>query len=267
LKPLFCFGGKGGTPIRFNRLFEYLRQDQPVYYFRSRGLMAGERTENFVEDIAADYIKELKKIQPHGPYYFLGESGGGLVAYEMAQQLQHKGEAVAFLGMLDTYISRFRHGNKLGLMSWLLLLRKHIQSLTGGGRMGLRVYAQYYLNLWKHKFLRFKEWARKKWMNIRYGNVFDKYDRVERANKMAGRAYMPKPYSGTVHLFHAARQAELENNSPHNGWGEMGIEDLVIHPLECFHGNILFEPFVGQLAEIVNRCLDDQAGNTEARSV
>lgn len=258
-QPIFCLGGKGGTPIRFNRLFAYLAKDQPVYYFRSRGLNPGENTENFVEDIAADFINELKTVQPHGPYYFLGESSGGLVAYEMAQQLYRAGETVAFLGMLDTYISSYRNIKN----NWLLLLRKHSQTLAGGGMDGLRVYIGYYVNLWKHKFYRFKNFARRKWLNIRYGNVFEKYDRVERANKLAGRAYIPRPYAGQVHLFHAARQAEFENNAPHNGWGEIGINELIIHPIECYHGNILFEPFVNQLAGILNRCLDDRAGNND----
>ncbi len=257
--PIFCLGGKGGTPIRFNRLLEYLGEDQPVYYFRSRGLNPGESTENLVGDIAADYINELKRVQLHGPYHLLGESSGGLVAYEMARQLVREGERIAFLGMLDTYISR-NHNNK---NNWLLLLKKHTQTITNGGVDGLRVYIRYYAGLWKHKIYKLKNWARRKLMKIRYRDVFEKYDRVERANKMANRAYMPQPYPGTVHLFLAVSQARFENNNPHKGWGEVGIDNLIVHPIECYHGNMLFEPFVSYLAGILIQHLSERPAADE----
>ena len=255
-QPLFCLGGKGGTPIRFNRLFQYINEDRPVYYFRSRGLGADEKTEDFVEDIAADFIHELKRVQSHGPYHFLGESSGGLVAYEMTRQLLGQGESVAFLGMLDTYISRYRRHDK---PNWLLLLRKHTQTIKSGGAAGLGAYIKYYAGLWNYKVYQFKDWADNKWTRIRYRDVYKKYDRVEKANRKANRAYAPGPYAGTVHLFHAASQARFENNSPHNGWGDAGIDRLVIHPLECYHGNILFEPFVSEIAGIVNRQLNESS--------
>ena len=96
-QPLICLGGKGGTPIRFNRLLEHIGQDQPVYYFRSRGLDQDERTEDFVEDIAVDFIDELKRVQPHGPYYFLGESSGGIVAYEVLSNCSCRVRRLHFL--------------------------------------------------------------------------------------------------------------------------------------------------------------------------
>ncbi|MBI5352258.1 MAG: AMP-binding protein [Chloroflexi bacterium] len=263
-QPLFCLGGKGGTPIRFNRLFQYISGDRPVYYFRSRGLGADEKTEDFVEDIAADFINELKRVQPHGPYHFLGESSGGLVAYEMAQQLHLQGETIAFLGMLDTYISRYRSNNK---PNWKLLLKKHSQTLINGGVKGLAAYFKYYAGLWNYKVYQLKDWAGQKWTRVRYREVFQKYDRVERANRLANRAYIPKPFSGTVHLFHAATQARYENNSPHNGWGDAGIEDLIIHSLECYHGNILFEPYVSQIAEIINQKLNGENQQSGAVSI
>ena len=55
-----------------------------------------------VEEIAADYIREMHKKQPHGPYHLAGLSFGGLLAFEIAQQLRRKGEEVAFLVMFDT---------------------------------------------------------------------------------------------------------------------------------------------------------------------
>ncbi len=53
-------------------------------------------------EAAADYIAELRQVQPHGPYLLGGFSGGGLTAWEMAQQLEAAGEEVALLVLLDT---------------------------------------------------------------------------------------------------------------------------------------------------------------------
>jgi nonribosomal peptide synthetase DhbF len=55
-----------------------------------------------VEGLAAHYIEEMRQVQPQGPYRLIGHSSGGLVAYEMAQQLSRNGETVGFLGLLDT---------------------------------------------------------------------------------------------------------------------------------------------------------------------
>ena len=51
---------------------------------------------------ARDYLAEIRKVRPEGPYLLGGFSGGGITAYEMAQQLETAGEEVAVLALLDT---------------------------------------------------------------------------------------------------------------------------------------------------------------------
>lgn len=128
--------------------------------------------------------------------------------------------------------------------------------MKNGGINGLGAYINYYAGLWRYKIFQLKNWIARKWIKARFRKVFDRFDRVEQANRLANRAYIPKPFPGTVHLFHAVTQALYENNSPHNGWGDVGIENLIIIPLECYHGNILFEPFVSEVAVIVNKQLN-----------
>jgi len=55
-----------------------------------------------LEQVAPQYLAEMQSMQPHGPYFLMGYSGGGLIAYEIARQLAARGESVAFLGLLDT---------------------------------------------------------------------------------------------------------------------------------------------------------------------
>lgn len=49
-----------------------------------------------VEDIASQYLQEIRTVQPQGPYFLLGYSFGGVIGYEIAQQLHHQGQKVAF---------------------------------------------------------------------------------------------------------------------------------------------------------------------------
>ena len=255
--PLYCIGGKGGLPIRFNHLLKYISSDQPVYFFRSRGFEPGELVEDTIESIAADYLREVKKVQPFGPYNLFGESSGGLVAYEMAQQLYEQGQETAFLGMLDTYISSRAHVKKNPLAGWFTVLRKHLQTLASGGFGGVQVYAKYYLELGKFKFHQFQVWINEKRNQVRFGNMPDVFSRVDEANIAAVKAYNPRPYPGSIILFRALRQAQFDGLSLDNGWTEIGVGEFVVHPVDCYHGNILFEPFVQQVAEKLKQCLDN----------
>jgi thioesterase domain-containing protein len=53
--------------------------------------------------MAAHYISEILDLEPHGPYYLVGDTLGGLIAFEMAHQLQRRGKRLAFLAMFDTF--------------------------------------------------------------------------------------------------------------------------------------------------------------------
>ncbi|OLP20469.1 hypothetical protein BST81_00190 [Leptolyngbya sp. 'hensonii'] len=102
--PLFCMHGGGFNVLIYRKLALNLDPDQPVYGLQARGL-AGDPTplRERLEEIAADYVREIRTIQPHGPYYLSGLSNGGNIALEMAQQLQAQGEQVALLALFDSY--------------------------------------------------------------------------------------------------------------------------------------------------------------------
>lgn len=254
-KPLYCIGGKGGLPIRFNNLLKFMSGDQPVYFFRSRGFEFGEQVADTIEGIAADYVFEIKKVQPLGPYHLLGESSGGLVAYEMAQQLYEQGQETAFLGMLDTYLPNRIHEGDLISAKWFTLVKKHWQTLSSGGFRGFRTYIEYYLELWKFKSYQLRIWVNEKWSRWRFGDMPNVFSRVDKANSIAIRAYHPRPYPGSLVMFRAFRQAQFDGQNLDNGWGDVGVGKIVVHQVDCYHGNILFEPFVRQVAEKVNRHL------------
>ncbi|MBB4952804.1 enterobactin synthetase component F [Agrobacterium vitis] len=101
--PLFCIHPVLGLGWGFFTLAKYLGDDAPIYALQSDGLRGTTDLPNSIEDMASLYIERVRKIQPHGPYHFLGWSLGGLIAHEMTRQLRDSNEIVSFLGVLDSY--------------------------------------------------------------------------------------------------------------------------------------------------------------------
>ncbi|MDO9354732.1 MAG: beta-ketoacyl synthase N-terminal-like domain-containing protein [Solirubrobacteraceae bacterium] len=98
--PLFLFHPAGGPTSVYQNLVELLDRDQAVYGFeRLEGL-------RHIEEKAAHYIAMIRDIAPHGPYRLAGWSLGGVLAYEVAQQLKAAGEEIDLVAMIDTTIPK-----------------------------------------------------------------------------------------------------------------------------------------------------------------
>ncbi|MFF4762941.1 amino acid adenylation domain-containing protein [Streptomyces sp. NPDC001292] len=101
--PLFCVHPASGFSWSYAGLMRHLGPDFPIYGLQSRGIAEPCELPTGVAEIAADYLKQVRSVQPTGPYLLLGWSFGGLVAHAMAEQLQRAGEKVALLAMLDSF--------------------------------------------------------------------------------------------------------------------------------------------------------------------
>jgi thioesterase domain-containing protein len=128
--PLFCVHACGAHVFIYRSLVRRLSPDQPVFGMRASGLDGEQEPYTRVEDMAAHYIKEIRALEPRGPYYLVGDTLGGLIALEMAHQLNAQGEYVAFLAMFDTFcplpakvdariLSHFVHLRQLGIKRYL----------------------------------------------------------------------------------------------------------------------------------------------------
>lgn len=100
--PLFLVPGAPGKSSYLSALSAQLGSDRAVIGFRSSGMDRGSVPLVSVQDMAAHFLEEILLIQPQGPYLLAGHSFGGLVAYEIAQQLRDIGGRVAHLFLLDT---------------------------------------------------------------------------------------------------------------------------------------------------------------------
>lgn len=134
LAPLFCVHVYHHFASGYRRLAEHLSDEQPVYVLRDCPPLVS------VEEIASAYLHAMQTVQPHGPYRICGNCFSGTVAYEMARQLQQKGETVEFLGLLDSAFpprraasseyaaavaltSRWRHLSRSRLAKLAIMLR------------------------------------------------------------------------------------------------------------------------------------------------
>ncbi|WP_084654601.1 non-ribosomal peptide synthetase [Nocardia altamirensis] len=105
-EPLFCVHPFGGIAWSFAGLAAHLDADRPIYGLQSPALQATDASSlpESVEEWARIYVKEIRSVQPTGPYHLLGWSLGGVLAHAMAVQLQDEGEQVALLAMMDSYL-------------------------------------------------------------------------------------------------------------------------------------------------------------------
>src|SRR4029077_10415022 len=100
--PFFCVPSLGANRVIYGPLENGVGEDQPFYGLQPQGL-DGEQPHTRIEEMASCYVDAIRTVQPQGPYYLGGVCLGGVIAFEMAQQLLAAGERVASLLLMDSY--------------------------------------------------------------------------------------------------------------------------------------------------------------------
>ncbi len=232
--PFFCIHGIGGTLLRFRELARRLGGDQPVYGLEARGLDGKQQPLDTVEEMAALYIREIRSLQPEGPYYLSGLSFGGVVAFEMAQQLIAAGQKVGLLALFDTYPGKVIPRGELLRKFIDLPMDQKMQYLVRKtpGFAGYMGRLPYRLTLPRP----LKE--------------------VKNACRRASVRYEPKPYPGCVTLFRASERALRGVDDPQAGWSEWAGGGVEVHTVAGTHVSIVADPHVRLLAEELRGCLE-----------
>ncbi len=245
--PFFAIhGGYGGVVMYYN-LARHLNPKQPVYGLQPQGLDEEQAPHNRVEDMAADYIREIRTVQPQGPYFLGGFSLGGKVAFEIAQQLNNEGEKVAMLALIDTQAPGW-----LKPLSVRERVSRHLTNL-------LRLQPQEKLTYLKKKLTR-----RFDSDNIRPLPQVQHKSLLQEAHEQADREYVPQVYSGRAILFRASEQPvewleewlQWWGIDPKLGWGSLVTGGLEIHEVAGHHMSIFKEPYIQVLAEKLQASLD-----------
>jgi amino acid adenylation domain-containing protein len=103
LPPLFCIHPAAGVSLPYAGLLPHIPVGHPVYGLQVPSYTASYKKHSSIEDMVSDYLALIRSVCPAGPYLLLGWSFGGLVAFEVATQLEAAGETVALVALLDSY--------------------------------------------------------------------------------------------------------------------------------------------------------------------
>ena len=240
--PFFCVHAWGTNSMEYRGLVPYLGPDQPLYGLAPQGLDGRLPPHERVEDMAAHYIREIRGLQPEGPYYLGGWSMGGRVAFEMARQIQAVGQRVALLALIDTYHSPPKRpaprGTSVGAPFRFIgaRLQFHYGAVSRLEPNRRRTYVL-------RKIRRGFAWAGSR-LGALYGSLRASVRApavpqvVSAANGRASRAYTPKPYDGLVTLFRAT-DLGITIEDPYLGWGEVPGIDIEVIQVPGIHFSIL----------------------------
>ncbi len=100
--PFFLVAGMFGNVLNLRHVAQHLGSDQTVYAIQAKGLLGDDEPHRSFPDMARDYLEEVRAVQPDGPYYLGGFSGGGITALEMAMQLLAQEQEIGILVLLDS---------------------------------------------------------------------------------------------------------------------------------------------------------------------
>jgi thioesterase domain-containing protein len=246
--PFFAVHGAYGNVIFYYDLVRHLDPRQPVYGIQPQGLDGKQLAHSRIEDMAAHYIRELRTLQPQGPYFLGGYSMGGKIALEMAQQLQVQGEKVKLVVLFDTLGASF-----LKPLPFRVRAFRHLNNL-------LRLKLKEKLTYVKQRLISKSNVDNT--LPLFQGN---NESPLHEAHLKANRDYVPQVYSGRAILF---RSEPLEgwlewwSVDPQLGWGGLFTEGLEVHEVPGNHVNMFSEPYVRVLAEKLQASLDQaQAGD------
>ncbi len=269
--PLFLVHGAGGGMFwGYVNLSRHLGSDQPVYGLKSRGLDGREELGS-IEEMAAQYVKDIRALQPHGPYHLGGYCFGGNVALEMARQLQEQGEQVALLALLNCSPPNSDYERITWTPAWfarfgrnLLYWADYVRHWTPAQR---REFLRWKREVFKQRLLGLFNHEPGKRLKVDAGNLVDLSSfpadqrRLWRTHIGSLLEYYPRPYAGRAHLFRSPGHPMLCSFEADYGWG--GLTDSVeITIVPGVHEKILEEPCVGALAKELKKRLDELSAET-----
>jgi phthiocerol/phenolphthiocerol synthesis type-I polyketide synthase E len=238
-----------------------LGSDQPVHGLQPQGLDGKQPPLTRIEEMAANFVRQIRVIQPKGPYFLVGYCMGGTIAYEMAQQLHRYGQTIGLLALLDTY--------NWGLLKHTLFIDDFFFRMQ-----------QWWFS-WQRGGLRWKELRERKGLcsfpvvalpgrqtYVRRSSDFwanPAAELVSECNLRAAFSYVPQAYPGRVlHVRPTKQYARYKRPQLSlNSLVASGVEEFF---LRGYPPQILQEPLVRDLAAKLRGCIDDAAAKCKSTS-
>ena len=256
--PFFCMHGAGGTVLMYRDLSRHLGDDQPFYGLQSKGLDGSCSPLTHVEEMSALYVEEIRRVQPHGPYFLGGYCMGGTVAFEVAQQLRAQGDSVALLALFDTM-----NWHKIPLTIWsksshaTQRLFFHATSFFSVDSKGKREFLKDKLDILRSRIPVWKgmlvsRFGQSAGTSVSHSLVLGQ---IWQANDCASWNYIPKAYPGVVTDIRPAKQYRVFSK-PDLKWDRLAQQGQEVIVLPVNPAMMLVEPFVEHLAVALKRSMD-----------
>jgi thioesterase domain-containing protein/acyl carrier protein len=248
--PLLCVPGADGQLLVFRHLAAAIGNDQPVYGIQPRGL-DGSEPDVTVEEYAARAIRELRRVQPSGPYRLAGFSTGGVIAFEMARQFHKMGESVGPLMLIDSFPG---YPPSFSLISRLTVHARHLISLP------YRDWPQHLAERANVASIKLRGVLRRVPAEQRWTqglHLTPHAAHVALTNLHALKTYAMQPYPGKAVLFRASIATRLRHFGEDLGWKAVCQAGLQVVRIPGTHANCLAFPHITSLAQSMRRQLDE----------
>ena len=255
-QPIFLLHAVGGTVYIYRDLARSLGSDIPVYGIQALGLDGKTELPTSVEDMATEYIKAIRTIQPNGAYFIGGTSLGGTLAFEIAQQLHAEGENVALLAMIDTpgpgeMPKKLDNETEIAayIIDSLLELDKSLFTFNSFPQVGnIEEQVMYALEQAKIANLLPNDFQIPQIRQI---------IQVFKANMEAMWNYKPHIYPGKIIFFRAQDKREkYDPVHPEYPWIELAASGIEIHTVSGNHLTMNYDPHVQVIAEKIKLYLE-----------
>jgi len=244
--PLICvFPGSPGA----RDMAKSLPEDQPVYEFYWPNI-DGQTNFPTVEELAVTFIRDVKKLQAHGPYQLCGYSQGGLVAYEMARLLLSQGEDVSFVAAFDTWHPKFLQNLKFRELAKYRMtriverLQKYGWALIQGRFDDFGAFAREFIET----KVRLVGWRAARF-SFRMANRPVPKAMQSAAAFVSLQNYSPKPLTARLVLVRAEKWREKILKDKAAGWHTCAKGGVDVHFVSAPHGAMVHEPYVHGLVE------------------
>jgi acyl transferase domain-containing protein/thioesterase domain-containing protein/acyl carrier protein len=265
--PFFLVAGMFGNVLNLRHLANLTGTDRRFYGLQARGLYGDQQPHETFEEMAEAYIAEMRTVQPEGPYFLGGFSGGGITAYEIARQLMAAGEEIACLVLLDTPLPF--PPPALSMRDRALIQVQQIKS-RGPAYVG-----EWAVNRWKWETKKLKKRFEDPEPD-RGGAVFHD-EAIERAFRGALLRYKLENYPGRITLFRPKLEVayDLGNGRlldydrdyvfPDNGWTPY-VGAIDVHEVPGDHDSMVLEPNVRVLVRKLREVIEEAEARLRQRA-
>lgn len=261
--PLVLVHGAGGGMFwGYSNLARCLGPAQPVFAFKSRG-MEGFTEPETISELAASYVVELLRFQPSGPYYLGGYCFGGLVAYEMAHQLEQANQKVGLLALINTSppnsgYTRFSWSPLSTCRFAANVLLKIIYGVPKSPEKFRQLIRSLGRLLWRRIATRSKsarlEDGAGEWADL--SSYTQQQQQLWQAHVNAWTSYRPQSYSGRVTLFRSPVHQLYCSFDRAYGWRELARGGVDVNLIPSGHDTILAQPHVAILGTALRHRLE-----------